>query len=332
MKISELQEGLNAQNLECYIGAVSEKVTKKGGTYVNVTFKDETGEISANIWDTSAADFGFPVDTVVKISGTVSSFAGKLQINVTTTLLCDRALSSFFRSSEFNIANMHLTLKEQFIDTIQNPVIKFLLNELVTGNTFREQFCKAPAAKGVHHAWIGGLLEHVLGMCNIAKTVYENHYKLYFPTLDMEKVYFGCIMHDWGKIYEYSYNTPNIGYTKAGALQHHMGIVAEMMTRLTVKFENTFEASKAELSAHRDTVRELVHIIYSHHGKPEWGSMVRPATAEALFVHLVDYMDGNMIHMRECIKDRIDGDIPGMSKKSWVHQSQYLFLPEEKPF
>lgn len=338
MKINELKEGLSLDGLNCYIGSITERVTKTGKPYVSVVFKDETGEIGANVWDTSKDAWDFKTNDVVSLIGTVGAFAGKLQANTRSIVACLLPLENFFRCSERNIEEMFNELVDKHIVEIKDPFIKYLADELIMDSRFMDIYCKAPAAKGVHHNWIGGLVEHVLGMSNMAKATYQVHYQRYLPTLNMDKVIFGCIFHDWGKMLEYGFDTPNITYTKRGCLQHHMGIVSEALVRKAVDYEMSikgeYSAEKAvlEITRMREVLHELLHIIYSHHGKPDWGSPVRPATAEALFVHLIDYIDGNMIHMREQIKDHKEGDIPGMSARSWVHQAQYMFLPKEEGF
>jgi 3'-5' exoribonuclease len=188
--------------------------------------------------------------------------------------------------------------------------------------TFREFFTAAPAAKGVHHPWIGGLLEHVLGLCELADATYENHYKYYLPHLRMDLVKFGLMFHDWGKIFEYDYSTPDIKYTMHGALMHHMGIVCDAITRAHVKYESM--AAPEEFFRSKAIHRELLHIVYSHHGKAEWGSIMTPATPEALFVHLLDYMDAKMMHMQDLIASGVEGDIPGMSKYSYMEKAAYV--------
>lgn len=329
--IKDLKEGLNVKGLECYVGDISDRETKKGKPFITVMFKDSTGEISGNIWDTSSEDWTFKREDVIAIYGTVGAFGGNLQFNYKSADRLDKPIEDFFRCSEFNIDKMFEHLTDGYLEKIKDPFIKFIAEELILSKPFVDMFCKAPAAKGVHHNWIGGLLEHALGLCNMATELYQGHYKKYLPTLNMDKVYFGCMFHDWGKILEYGYNTPNICYTKRGSLQHHMGIVAEAITRMAVRYEDKIDDPK-ELVRYRTVLHELLHIIYSHHGKVEWGSMVVPATAEALFVHQLDYMDSQLMHMRGQIIDRKQGDIEGMSPKSFIHGTGYLLLPEEEGF
>lgn len=332
MKIKELAEGMNVLGLECYVGEVSERLTKKDKPFITVTFKDETGEIQSNIWDMSQDDWEYKVGDVVSLFGTVGAFAGNLQVNYKSLSKLDRPIEEFFRSSEFDIDKMFDCLTDGYIAHIKDPFIKFVAEELIMAPPFVELFCKAPAAKMVHHNWIGGLLEHARGLCVMAVGLYKTHYRAYLPTMDMDKVIFGCMFHDWGKILEYGYDTPNICYTKRGALQHHMGIVAEAITRMAVKYEAKEAGNPEELARYKPVLHEMLHIIYSHHGKVEWGSMVVPATAEALFVHQLDYMDSMMMHMHGTIVGRKQGPVPGMSPKSFIHKTSYMLLPEEEGF
>jgi len=328
MQITDLHEGLNVKGLECYVGSISERTTKTGKPFITVTFKDASGEINGNVWDTSAESWQYKVNDVVAVYGTVSSYSNNLQFQFKSASLIDKPIEEFFRSSELNIDKMFEYLVDGYIAKIEDPFIRFLGENLIASRPFADLYCKAPAAKGVHHNWIGGLLEHSLGLCMMATALYRDHYRRYFPTMSMDKVIFGCIFHDWGKIQEYDYSTPNINYTARGKLQHHMGIVAEIVTRFAVKYEAN--CSLEEKSRAQYVLHELLHVIYAHHGKQEWGSMVVPASAEALFTHLLDYMDSQMMHMRNQIIEHKQGDIPGMSPRSYVHGTEYILLPEDR--
>ena len=320
MEIKELKDGMSNIKFDCFVESATEKATKKGSPYVAIVFADAGGKIGSNIWDQSLNTWKWPKESVVTITGNISTFGGKLQIKLVKPLeVCNKPLNTFFKSSERDIHRMFEILTDVFINKIENPFIKFLAEELILEPKCAELYCAAPAAKTVHHNWIGGLLEHSLGLCTLATAAHREHYYSYFPTLDMDKVIFGCLFHDWGKIMEYDYSSPMITYAKKGCLMHHIGAVADIISRKSLRYEMKHGTTK-----YQELSQELLHIIYSHHGKQEWGSLVRPSSQEALYVHLVDYMDGMMMHMRENIKDGIEGDIPGMSIKSWAHQTQYL--------
>lgn len=320
MTISELRVGQQNVVIDCFISSLEERKTNKGGSYVSVGFKDHTGETKANLWDLKVEAFGFKIKSVVSVVADVGEYQGKPQLNVKQVNPSPLPLNTFARRSTLPIDMMFETLEERHISKMQTHFIKHVCEELILKDPYKKLFCTAPAAKGVHHPWIGGLLEHVLGLCNLADVMYENHYRYYLPHLRMDLVKFGLMFHDWGKIVEYNYETPDISYTKRGCLQHHMGIAAEAVTRIQVKYEAERPTEKIPS---RELLHEMTHIIYSHHGKPEWASIMTPATPEALFVHLLDYADAKLMHMWDLVKDGVEGDIPGMSKYSYMEKAAY---------
>ncbi len=304
---------------ECFIASLNERKTAKGDPFISIVFKDETGEISGNIWKTSLESFGYSVNDVVTVFGKVSEYAGNMQIVPNKITFLGKPISTFLKTSEKNADSMFKELLERHINTLTSPLCKFILDEMIVNNdTLMKLFTHAPAAKGIHHPYIHGLLEHVLGLCNMADS-FSVHYKQYFPFLDMDKVKVGLILHDWGKIYEYEFSTPNIQYTKIGVLQHHIGIATEMVARTMVKWEAKEGVKKED----REYSRELLHIIYSHHGELEWGALVKPATVEAQLVHQLDYMDSKMMHIHDLIGQG-QGDIVGLSKRSFTLGNSFL--------
>lgn len=330
MKIKELKigEGLK-DGLHCFVSSVSEKTTKSGKPYIQVTLKDETGETKVNVWDTTKDSWDYKVNDVICVTGSVGEYNGSPQLEISSFRKTGKTLAEFTRQSERVISEMFFFLKVNHLEKFTNPFIKFLVERLILTGPFSEAFLKAPAARGMHHPWIGGLLEHVLGLCNLADSIYQNHYKTYFPKLDMEKVKFGLIFHDWGKVLEYDFSTPNLAYSERGVYQHHIGIVNEYLIRCSVAFEqqnfgsNSSDEFKTQREEHRKLLNELTHIIYSHHGQIEWSALMRPATPEALFVHWLDNFDAQIMNMRESLQKGPTGDIPGWTEKNWALGTQF---------
>jgi 3'-5' exoribonuclease len=209
-------------------------------------------------------------------------------------------------------------LREKHFEHITNPLYRHLISEMILKEPM---FKKAPAASKMHHPWIGGLLEHVLGLCNLYDSIYEKHYDLYFPNLNADLVKTTLMLHDWGKILEYDSTSPGFPITKLGTLLHHIGIVVRKVTILTDRLRNS-APNNAELQDITKDEINLLHGLYSHHGKPEWQSLVRPATAEALFVHWLDNFDAQIMNMRESLEGP-EGSLEGFTEKNWAHGTSY---------
>lgn len=322
MRIKDLRigEGLH-DGLHCFITSIAERETKTGKPFLQVVLKDETGETKVNVWDQTRETWEYDINDVVCLTGSVGEFNGKAQLDISSWRSSEKALSDFTRQSDRDIEDMFAELKECHLDQFEKPFLKFCIEKMILGKP-QEMFKKAPAAKGMHHPWIGGLLEHVLGLCNLADAIYQSHYYLYFPKLDMELVKFGLIFHDWGKIYEYDYNTPNLQISERGALQHHMSIAFEYVVRCSVMYEDTLDLNLLE--DHRNLLVKMQHIIFTHHGKPEWQALGFPAMPEAFFVHWLDNFDAQVMNMRESLQKGPNGDVPGFTEKNWAHGTAYL--------
>ena len=329
MKIKDLQVGAGlGKGFKCFVAAISSKTTKKGDDYIQVTLKDETGETKVNCWQTSVETWEYKLNDIVALTGSVGEYAGSPQLDISGwAKAVDGSLSDFVRQSDRDISEMFSELKLKHIDKFERPFLRYVAERLILTGPFADSFLKAPAARGMHHPWIGGLLEHVLGLCNLADSIYDSHYSIYFPNLDMEKVKFGLIFHDWGKVLEYDFTSPNLTYTERGIYQHHIGIVQEYLTRCSVAFEDTLglpnEGSASARAEQRALLNELSHIIYSHHGQIEWASIMKPATPEALFVHWLDNFDAQMMNMRETLQKGPTGSIPGWTEKNWALGAQF---------
>ena len=179
---------------------------------------------------------------------------------------------------------------------------------------------RAPAAMKQHNAWIGGLTEHIWSMLQYATNL-VNHYKEnYNKSLSKDKVIFGIIAHDLGKIIEYTYDSA-IGYAPRGVLTPHIVAGACWVYEEANKAWPTMGLmAPDEFARERD---HLVHIVASHHGKGEWGSPVVPSTLEAVLVHQIDMIDSKFMHAMELVEGKA-GPTPGFSEKSWSEKTQYL--------
>lgn len=261
---------------------------KSGDPYLSLTLADRTGDIDAKMWD-KAADVmdAFSRDHFVRIKGQVQIFQNRPQLTVHTlhpVTDADIDITDFLPASERDREEMFRELRT-WIASMTDPHLKALLEGILADEETARAYRTAPAAKSVHHNWIGGLLEHVLSLCQLAKFT-AAHYE----GIDFDLLLAGVILHDLGKITELGY-TRSFQYTSVGQLLGHISI-GQRMVEEQIRSIPDFPPKKRDL---------LLHMILSHHGELEYGSPKVPLFPEALLLHHLDNLDSKMECMRALI-------------------------------
>ena len=314
--ISSLSEGMR---FECLPALVVEKkvaTAKNGKEYADLTVRDKTGSIKCKIWNYYEKDY-LAVGRVVTISGEIKSYQGTAQATLTEVLASSQSPEEYAKGSRFNIECMWTDVKA-IVAKFEEPLTKFVAEKIL--ERYTDLLKKAPAATGIHNAWNGGLLEHVWAMCRMAPAIIENYKVLYGTPLSADKVYFGLITHDVGKIWEYDINNPAYPKTGMGLLVNHL----VMGPALVFQMANTWMVSNTENKEKYCRERDhLMHIMAAHHGQLDWGSPVVPSTIEAIIVHQLDLLDSRVMHAMELIEGK-DGPIPGFSEKSWSTGTSFM--------
>ena len=263
------------------------KVANNGKPFLNLTLSDRTGAVDAKVWDypgpIGAADEG----KVVKIRGSVSEFRGALQVTVERIRLAgedDRYdVTALVPAAPIDGEAMYASV-EALLDSITDADYKAVCRELLRRHS--ESFRTIPAAKSVHHAFLGGLLMHTANMVKIADFLAG----MYPETIDRSLLLTGTLLHDMAKAQEFVFSQLGLAtdYSIKGQLLGHLVMgaqdAAETAARLGVPEE------KSVL---------LQHLILSHHGEPEFGAAVRPLCAEAELLSLIDAVDSRMEIYRE---------------------------------
>lgn len=264
---------------------------KSGDPYLSLALTDRTGDLDAKMWD-NAADVldTFGRDSFVRVKGLLQVFQNRLQLTIHKIQpVSDSEVDSadFFPVSKRDRDEMFREL-ESWIAGMRDPHLKPLLESIFSDPKVALAYRSAPAAKNVHHNWIGGLIEHVLSMCALAKFT-----AAHYADIDFDLLLAGVILHDLGKIHELSY-TRGFSYTDAGQLLGHIVIGMNMVDEKIATMPD-FPKPLREL---------LLHLIASHHGQVEFGSPKVPLFPEALLLHLLDNMDSKM----ECMRALIEKD------------------------
>ncbi len=269
---------------------------KSGEMYLSLLLGDKTGELDAKMWDNVAEIVdGFDRDDFVKVKGLIQIFHNRPQLTIHKMRRMDSSeieAADYFPCSRRDPGEMWSELRG-IVSGIANRHLKRLLEALLDDPQIAERYRRAPAAKQIHHAYLGGLLEHVLSLCSLAR-VTAAHY----GHIDYDLLLTGVVLHDIGKIHELNYER-GFSYSNEGQLLGHIAIALRMVNE-----------KLAGLPDFPLPLRSLVeHMILSHHGQLEFGSPKLPLFPEALLLHYIDDMDSKMECMRALIeRDRqVDG-------------------------
>jgi 3'-5' exoribonuclease len=287
---------------------------KTGEPYLALHLADKTGEIEAKMWDNVPEVMDtFDRDDFVKVKGITQIYQNRAQFTIHKLRKVqdhEVEFADFFPCSERDPEDMFAELR-QIIGAISNPHLQALLEAVFADPEITRLYKLAPAAKSIHHAWRGGLLDHVLSLCKLARAVAGN-----YPGIDLDLLLTGAILHDIGKIEELTYSR-SFGYSSAGQLLGHIVLGLQLLDR---KF--------AKLPDFPPKLRALIeHIIVSHHGELEFGSPKVPVFAEALLFHHLDNLDSKMSAL-ECALKRdqlLEGEFTG-----WVGALERVLLKKER--
>ncbi len=296
---------------------------KTGEPYLSLTLSDKTGEVDAKMWDNVAEVMDtFERDEFVKIKGLVSVYHNRIQLTIHKIRpMTDSEVdfADYFPASERDPAEMWAEV-QGIVAGMANPHLKALLEAILSDEDVARRYRMAPAAKSIHHAFLSGLLEHVLSLVGMARLT-ASHYK----QLDMDLLMTGVLLHDIGKIYELSYDR-GFGYSDEGQLLGHIMIAMRMIGDKV-----------AGLPDFPPRLRSLVeHMVLSHHGRLEFGSPKLPQFPEALVLHYLDDMDSKVECMRAVVANdrQVDGSftnyIPSMERVV-LKKDRYLDGPAAAP-
>jgi 3'-5' exoribonuclease len=262
---------------------------KTGDPYLSLILADRTGELDAKMWDNAAeVAYVFERDHFVRVKGLLQVFQNRPQLSIhklQPTPESDVDITDYLPASTRDRDEMFREL-QGWIAGMGNPHLRGLLEALFADEQVALAFRTAPAAKTVHHAWIGGLLEHVLSLCALAKSA-----AAHYPGIDFDLLLAGVILHDIGKIHELDY-ARTFRYTDLGQLLGHIQIGLGMVNE-KLRSMPDFPPRLRDL---------LLHMILSHHGELEFGSPKVPLFPEALLLHHLDTMDAKMETMRSMIE------------------------------
>ena len=261
------------------------KPKKSGDFYLALTLADRSGQIEAKVWDNVNEIIGaFEQDDFVKIKGLINKYNNRFQLTVhKLRRLEEKEIdpADYLPKTDKNVDELWQTVAD-YVAGFQNEPLKALVQAFMNDQEIACAYKVAPAAKTLHHAYVGGLLEHVVSLFRLCDLASRN-----YPQIDRDLLLAGAFLHDIGKIHELSYGRA-FSYTSRGQLLGHMIIELEMLQGKLAAFPD-FPAPLKTL---------LEHMIISHHGQYDFGSPKLPMFPEALMLHYLDDLDSKMESMR----------------------------------
>lgn len=297
---------------------------RTGKSWLQLSLGDRTGTISAKMWDNfDALVATFERDDVIHIRGRVKTYNGEKELTIEQIVPAAEhqyEMGDFLPHTKFDVEKLYADLRAA-VSSVQNPWLQRLLASVVDDPEIAPRLKRAPAAMSMHHAFIGGLLEHVASLLGLADAICT-HYR----ELDRDLVVTGVILHDIGKIEELRYARA-IDYTTEGRLLGHITIGA-MLVRKKIDAIPDFPKPLAVL---------VEHLILSHHGSLEFASPTVPQTREALALHFLDDLDSKMASARATIEaaESVPGvwtERNGALRRALARPDQYLAgAPEQNP-
>src|ERR1700731_1036010 len=276
------------------------KPKKSGEPFLGLTLRDRSGHLEAKMWDNVEEVLdAFEQDDFLKIKGLVNKYKNRFQLTVHKLRKLGETeieFSDYLPKTTKNIDELWQTLTD-FIATFQNPHLKSLVQAFMADPEIASAYRNAPAAKTLHHAYIGGLLDHDVSLLRSCDLMCQN-----YPQINRDLLLTGAFLHDIGKIHELTYNRC-FSYTTKGQLLGHMISELEML-----------QAKLAQFPDFPPELKILIeHLIISHHGQYDFGSPKLPMFPEALMLHYLDDLDSKMEAVRAQFQREAGFDSPWTS-------------------
>lgn len=299
--VSSLVNGDELINEPFMLQDINRRKTKDGRPFLLGAMRDKSGQVAFIFWDVPHyIDQEANVGQIVMVTGRVVSYKDALQITVTDLNFAHQPdMADFLPTSKRTREDMTAELVER-VEALSDPW-QTLLREILLQEPFKQRYVNAPAARGMHHAYIGGLLEHTLSMATIASFLISH-----YPHVNGDLLMSGVLLHDVGKAIEYTIEE-GFDFSEDGRLLGHItrGVLLVEQAALKLNFP-------------KKPLRHLLHLINSHHGTLEWGSPIVPKTLEAVLLHQLDLLDSRV----QGYFDHIENN---EASGSWTTKSSLMF-------
>ena len=297
------------------LASISARDRKGGGQYLALTLADKTGQFEARMWDDFAdALASCAAGSYVKVQGQVSKYQGKFQITLSKMRLAapvEIDTADYIPTTKYDIPTMAAELRG-YVTAFRNPHLRALVLSFLDDPTIGPAFIEAPAAKRLHHAWLGGLLEHVVSLVRVCLANVP-----FYPEVDPDLLLTGAILHDIGKVRELSWGS-SFDYTLEGQLIGHISI-AQGLLHEKIALLNAATPD----DPFPPQLRLLIeHMILSHHGKLEFGSPKLPMTPEAMLLSALDDLEAKFQALRNEFAAAKSAGRPATEPTEWVRSME----------
>jgi 3'-5' exoribonuclease len=290
MMLADLKDGMPVQTLVYLRQKRLIPYKNKPGAFLTLSLTDRSGSLEGKIFNNAEEVAQRLTDgTIIRVDGRANSYQGSLGV----VLESAEAWQGTYDESDFmpcypgDVAALEASF-DALLASFTEPDLARLIRAIFDDPDIRRKFCSAPAAKSMHGAYLHGLLEHVVRQSELAEAACQC-----YPSANRDLVMAGVLLHDIGKIVEFSWNMA-IEYTKFGNLQGH-SVIGDRLV---------YERAR-ELAIPEETALRLSHLLLSHHGVREFGAVVVPHTLEAVILHGVDNLEAKATH---CITMLQTGD------------------------
>src|SRR6266702_3277787 len=315
MKTPLVSDLNSEQNITTFFLVCEKEIrsTREGKPYLRLELGDRSGTIEARMWDQfESAAKDISRDDLVKVQARVEIYRNRPQLSLQQVRLAkpeEVDLADFLPQTKADVGKLYSQLLE-YAESIGNPWLKKLVAGIISDPGIAAKFKRAPAAKVMHHAYLGGLLEHVIGLCGLAKQI-----AAHYPELDVDLLLTAAILHDVGKLDELCYDRA-IAYTVEGQLLGH----------IMMEFETVSKAMDAIEGFPANLKTVVQHLLISHHGQYEFGSPKLPMIREALVFHYLDDLDSKLAAARAALA--LDSGEPEWSAYSSALGRKFLRLDQ----
>ena len=284
--IKDIGPGEHFESETFLVASKDLRTTTQGSLYIHCILADRTGRMTARAWSASEAMYRTMTEGgFISVKGRSENYKGALQFIIEAIRPVDTdaiELGDFLPHTDSDIDEMW-SRTAQILSEIKDSSVRALIDQFLKDETIISRFKVAPAAVTLHHACIGGLLEHTLSVLELAKLAIPR-----YPKVHLDLVLAGVFLHDLGKTSELSFDT-SFKYTDEGQLLGHITICVQWIDRMAERV--ACDTGKP----FPDRVKwALQHIVISHHARPEFGSPKPPATPEAMAVHYLDNLDAKL--------------------------------------
>ncbi len=292
------------------------KQTRNNKFFIQTDLRDRSGSLKGIRWEADRELFeSFQPDDFIRIEGRVEEFQQNLQVIIDKLERVDDAsvdISAFLPVTEFDIDELFESLSER-VEKIQDVYLKSLLKSFLEDSDLAPEIKRCPAGKALHHATVGGLLEHICSLSQLADRI-APHY----PQINIDLLQTGIILHDIGKIAELSYSR-SFKYTDLGQLVGHIAVGVTWAHERAQSIEGFPD----------DLLNQVLHLVASHHGELQHGALKEPTTQEAVLLHYLDNIDAKLNMFKNTREQQNLGKESGEHWSLWHPAfNKRLFFPE----